>query len=38
MGKATAICKTKLTKGDTDALAVLEALREAERSAQCIAT
>jgi len=38
MGKATATSKTKLTKSDADDLAVLEALREAARSAQGIST
>jgi len=38
MGNATATSKTKLTKCDADDLAVLEALREAARSAQRIAT
>jgi len=38
MSKATATSKTKLTKSDADDLAVLEALREAARSAQGIST
>ena len=38
MGKVTATSKTKLTKSDADDFAVLEALKEAARSAQRIAT